>query len=105
MVATIPIAAYFCRSRISRRKQISYETLFKSAAFIPTGFLIACFLALAISWLLADRFPEDVGVRKDLRIGIGLLGLASITIASLLPALCVVVYYQKQANKNDGKPN
>lgn len=95
MVVTFPVAVFFCRYRVARRKQISYETLVASAACIPALLGMLAF----VGWVV-DSFshgPEViVGKGPELYV---LFILALMAGMCLLPALCAVVYYQKRSRR------
>ncbi len=94
MLATIPVAGMICRIRLARKKRISYGTLFISACCIP---LLIAFIATCIQpdiwWSYEHKSsPEDY-----------FMMLVFIAAMCVLPALFVVVYYQRRS-KRDEKP-
>jgi MFS family permease len=87
MLATIPATIFLCRRRISRNKQISYGTLLAGAAIAPLVLaIIATCMEPDIWWSYEHKSaPEDF-----------LVMFGFIAAMCILPALGVVVYYQKK---------
>jgi len=92
MVATIPVAVWLCRYRITRKRPISYGTMFAAASVIP--FLLAlgatC-IEPGMWWSREHKSPPEIFV-------VMLLFMMAMCV---LPALCVVVYYQKRKKRDE----
>jgi hypothetical protein len=92
MLATIPLAAMICRIRIARKKPISYGTLIMSACCIP---LLIAFIATCIQpdiwWSREHKMTPEIFLTM----------LGYIAAICVLPALGVVVYYQRQTKRDE----
>ena len=92
MLATIPVAGMICRIRIARKKPISYGTLLLSACSLP---LLIAFIATCIQpdiwWSREHKMTPEIFLT--------MLGYLAAT--CVLPALGVVVYYQRRSKKHD----
>ncbi|MGO8743640.1 MAG: hypothetical protein ACLQUR_14745 [Limisphaerales bacterium] len=92
MLATIPVAGMICRIRIASKKPISYGTLLMSACSIP---LLVAFIATCVQ--------PDIWRSREHKMTpeMFLTMLGCMTAMCVLPALGVVVYYQKRSKKHD----
>jgi len=92
MLATIPVAGMICRIRIARKKPISYGTLILSACSIPL-----------IVALISTCIQPDIWWSRDHKMTpeIYLAMLGYLAAMCVLPALGVVVYYQRRSKKHD----
>jgi hypothetical protein len=92
MLATIPLAGMICRIRIARKKPISYGTLFLSACSVP---LLIAFIATCIQpdiwWSREHKMTPEIFLTM----------LGFIAAMCVLPALGVVVYYQRRSKKHE----
>jgi hypothetical protein len=88
MLATIPVAGMICRIRVARKKPISYGTLLMSACAIP--FIVA---------LIATCIQPDIWWSREHKMTpeIVLTMLGYMAAMCVLPALGVVVYYQRRS--------
>jgi hypothetical protein len=92
-LATVPVTVLFCRYRISRKKRVSYGTMFVGA-LITTLFVFAAFSFAFDGW---DVFLADYWLRRGAKGGPPLWTLLAFVItASLLPALGVVAHYRRR---------
>jgi hypothetical protein len=93
MLATIPATIFLCRFRVARKRQVSYGTMLAGALSVPvTAIVVVSCLDLGF-WSGDFRLgPVDILI---------LFGL--IAAMCVLPALVVVVYYQRRS-KRDAKP-
>ena len=92
MLATIPATALLCRYRIARKKRVSYGTMFAGASIIPLllAIVVTCFEP-DIWWSHEHKgSPEDFMVM-----------LVFIATMCVLPALGVLVYYQRKSKKHE----
>lgn len=91
MLATIPMAGMICRIRIARKKPISYGTLLISACSIP---LLIAFIAACVQpdiWWSRDKMTPEIFLST----------LGYLVAMCVLPALGVVVYYQRRSKKHN----
>jgi hypothetical protein len=88
MLATLPIAILICRFRIARKKTVSYGTMFAAACSIPLFLaLIATILQPDVWWSREDKMTPEIFITM----------LGFIAGICVLPALGVVVYYQRRS--------
>jgi hypothetical protein len=99
MMITIPVTAVLCRYRISRKKRVSYGTVF-------LGVFIAAFLWFAFvsdGDCFSPGFLASITSRVWTRVGDGrvllLKFVAFNAVASVLSAMGAVHYYQKRSKK------
>ena len=92
MAATIPATAFLCRYRSSRKKRVSWGTLFAGASVVPlaVGIVMTC-MEPDIWWS-----HEHKGSPHDFFITLVFLMLLCV-----LPALGVVVYYQRKKKRDE----
>jgi uncharacterized membrane protein len=96
MAATVPATAFFCRYRISRKKRVSCGTLFLGAFVVPFVSVVVGSCTELVSWRmhvhkvsLHDYFVSQV------------FTMVSVMLLCVLPALCVVVYYQRKKKRDE----
>jgi len=94
ILAAIPLTALLCRYRTSRKKRISYGTLLAGACSIP--FVLFLFFTAVV--LLEPRDPK--GAPSPI-LFLELFGF--VACLCVLPALGVVIYYQRRSRR-DGTP-
>ena len=92
MVATIPAAVLLCRYRIAHKKRISYGTMFTAASCIPL------LLAVVASCIDPSMWWSREGKNVPEIWFVMLLFMAAMCV---LPALCVVVYYQRRGQRDE----
>jgi hypothetical protein len=94
VLATIPITIFLCRYRISHQKRVSYGTMFASASCIPLLLAIVVTCTEPDVWWSYEHksSPQDFFVM-----------LVFLMLLCVLPALGVVVYYQRR-KKRDERP-
>jgi O-antigen/teichoic acid export membrane protein len=94
MVATIPVTMFLCRRRLARQKRISYGTMFASALCVP--------FAMAF---IATCFEPDIWFTREHKNdpSVWPVMLFFMVAMCVLPALGVVVYYQRR-KKRDERP-
>jgi ACR3 family arsenite efflux pump ArsB len=92
MLVTIPVTAFLCRYRLARKKRVSYGTMFSGA------FIIGLFLAVVATCMEPDIWwsHEHKGSPEDF-----VVMLIFIATLCLLPALFVVVYYQRRGKRDE----
>jgi len=96
VLATIVVTTLVCRYRTARKKQISYGTLLVSplianvVVFVSWGFLL-------FGW---HFFTPDFW-RGNWALGAALGIVIFMAIFCILPALGIVVYYQKRRKKDE----
>jgi DMSO reductase anchor subunit len=92
MSATIPATAFLCRYRTSRKKRVSCGTLFAGASVVPLV------VAVVVTCTEPDIWwsHEHKGSPHDFFITLVFLMLLCV-----LPALCVVVYYQRKKKRDE----
>ena len=98
MLVTIPFTACICRLRLSQNKSISYGTMFAGACIASLVFVVSC-LVYSNGWqVLADR---DLLTAENKAFGRGAVPKFTLYLALIcvLPALIVVLYYQRQRLK------
>jgi hypothetical protein len=91
MLATIPVAGMICRIRVAHQKRVSYGTMFASACCVPLV------LALAVSCISPDIWSREGKNVPEL----WLVMLAFLVAMCVLPALFVVLYYQRRSKKDE----
>ncbi len=87
MIATIPVAAFLCRRRLSRNKRVSYGTVLLAACCVP---LLLGFWATCMSpdmWWSSEHKNDPEFWRGLLLYMVGMC---------VLPAFFVVLYYQRR---------
>jgi hypothetical protein len=91
ILATIPVTVFLCCYRIARKKPISYGTMFAAASCIPL------LLAIVVTCLQPDIWwsHEHKSSPQDF-----LVMLVFLMLMCVLPALGVVVYYQRRSKKD-----
>jgi|SRR5579862_1571147 len=94
---TIPLTALICRHRLKRGKRLSYGTMFAGAFLAAVLFVVSSSIYFN-GW---DVFTID-GWMDDKYFGRGAVFtvLGSITLMCVLPALGVVVYYERRHKKD-----
>ena len=94
VLATIPVTIFLCRYRISHQKRVSYGTMFASASCIPLLLAIVVTCTEPDVWWSHEHksSPQDFVVM-----------LVFLMLLCVLPALGVVVYYQRR-KKRDERP-
>lgn len=92
MAATIPATALLCRYRISRRQRVSYGTLFAGASVVPLVLAVIVTCGEPDVWWSHQHkgSPYDFFVT-----------LVFLMLLCVLPALCVVVYYQRKKKRDE----
>jgi len=97
-LATIPLTAMICRYRLRRHKAISYGTMFGGAFLAAVLFV----LSTAVYFNGWEVFTSIDGWMDDKFFGRGAVFtiLGCITLACVLPALGVVVYYERRYKKD-----
>jgi hypothetical protein len=91
MLATIPVTALICRARIARKKPMSYGTMFTAACSIPLLVaVIATCLQPDIRWSRGHKLTPQIVVAT----------LGFMAAMCVLPALGVVVYFQKRKKRH-----
>lgn len=92
MIATVPVAALLCRHRLARKRQISYGTMFTAASVIPFMLALGATCIEPSMWWSREHksSPQTFVVL-----------LALMAAMCVLPALCVVVYYQRRENSDE----
>jgi hypothetical protein len=87
MAATIPATAFLCRHRISRKRRVSYGTLFAGTSVIPLVLAAVMTCTEPDIWWSHEHkaSPYDFFVL-----------LVFLMLLCVLPALCVVVHYQRK---------
>lgn len=100
MLTTIPVAALFCRHRLSGKKKVSYGTMVASACVVTLLWLVfvsegRCFRSEF--WSMEPAWKGSVG--WGLTWTLRLLGFIASICA--LSALGVVAYYQKQSTRGE----
>jgi hypothetical protein len=96
VLATIGFTTLVCRYRTARKKRISYGTLLVSP-LIANVIVFITLGGLIFGWqFFAPNFWIGNGA-----IGAALPVIIFITILCILPALGVVVYYQKRRKKDE----
>jgi hypothetical protein len=92
MAATIPATALLCRHRTSRNKRVSYGTVFAGASCIPLVLaIVATCTEPDVWWSHGHKSsPHDFVVV-----------LVVLMLLCVLPALGVVLYYQRKKNGDD----
>jgi len=100
-LVTIPLTALICRWRLRRRKPISYGTMF-AGAFCAAILFVLSSTVYFDGW---EAFTSIDGWMDDKFFGRGAVFtvLGCITLMCVLPALGVVVYYQRR-KKRDERP-
>ena len=95
---TVPFTALICRWRLRRKKPLSYGTVV-GGAFCAAVFFVLSSSLYFNGW---DTFTID-GWMDDKFFGRGAVFtvLGFITIFCVLPALGVVLYYQKRSKKDE----
>jgi len=92
MLAAIPPTALLCRYRIARKKGVSYGTMFAGTLCVPLVFAVIMTCEQPdVWWSRAHKCtPVDL-----------LLGLGFMAAMCVLPALGVVLYYQRRNKKDE----
>jgi hypothetical protein len=95
MLATVVVTALFCRYRIARKKQVSYGTLL-ACPIIATLVVLLSLSFCFDGWQIFTRgyWTEGKGGLEMIVVVFGFIAAFCV-----LPALGVVVYYQKQSKK------
>jgi len=93
MLATIPVTALLCRYRTAHKKPVSYGTTFAGACIIP--------LLLFLFFTAAILLSSNDGKAPTPLLFLQLFGF--VACVCVLPALGVVMYYQRRS-KRDEKP-
>jgi O-antigen/teichoic acid export membrane protein len=90
MAATIPVAAVLCRYRVARNRRISYGTMFAAASCIPLLLAVVATCIDPSMWWSREgkNVPEIWFVMLMFLVGM-----------CVLPALCVLVYYQRRPKR------
>ncbi len=92
MLVTFPVSAAVCHFRITRKQRLSYGTMFVSASIVPLVLaIIATCIDPSIWWTREHKnVPE-----------IWLVMLSFMAAMCVLPALCVIVYYQRRGKRDE----
>jgi hypothetical protein len=90
MLATIPVAALICNVRVARKKPMSYGTVVAAACSIP---LIVAMIATSIQpdmwWSREHKMTPQIYITM----------LGFMAAMCVLPALGVVVYFQRRGKR------
>ena len=89
-VTTVPVAVFLCRRGLARNRPLSYGTMMTAASCIPVLLAIVATCIDPNMWWTREgkNVPE-----------LWFLLLAFMTGICVLPALCVVVFYQRRQKK------
>jgi hypothetical protein len=92
LAATIPATAFLCRYRTSRKRRVSYGTLLAGASVIPLVLAVVMTCTEPDIWWSHEHkaSPYDFFVM-----------LVFLMLLCVLPALCVVVHYQRKKKRDE----
>ncbi len=92
MVMTVPVAGLLCHYRVARQRLVSYGTMFTAASCVPLLLaVIATCLDPSMWWTREHKNVPEIWL-------VTLLFMAAMCV---LPALCVVVYYQRRKKRDE----
>jgi NADH:ubiquinone oxidoreductase subunit 4 (subunit M) len=94
---TIPLTALICRYRLRRKKRISYGTMF-AGAFLGAVLFVVSTSIYFNGWQIfsLDEWREDKYFGRNPVFTV----LGCVTLMCVLPALGVVVYYERRHKKD-----
>jgi hypothetical protein len=86
ILVTVPVTVLLCRVRAARKKRVSYGTVATGASFIP--------LLMLLFFTMATLFGRNDGKAPKPLLFLQLEGF--VACLCVLPALIVVMYYQRK---------
>ncbi len=97
MLVTIPVTALLCRYRLARQKQVSYGTMFAGPVISTTALFIAWGIHRSgWSFFTLGAWTGSRGALVPFLVGVGFL-----SVLCVVPALGVVIYYQRQRKNGE----